>query len=195
MSSRWTLFEFDAHWPEFWRAWSSRAVQDVLAPRVGEWMHRHFPNSTKKWVAGDPLWDLGVDDYWENHICDLAEEDMEDVYNSGYQLYTRTMRAQGLPCCTKDQFLDTHVMRAFEDACERNSPRKGTLESLVMPEGHNVLAPALAAAARAMFPRSIVITVEMYTHAVVMLPIERRVFDLIDYYFATRHLEPPSVMM
>ena len=98
MRLTWRYFDFDAHWAEFWAAWSTPEVQSILKYDMDTWCATHAPSSIKAdgsrptWTEGQPLWHLSRTDYWSTKIQDAAAEDLQRADACA----KKTLSAQGL---------------------------------------------------------------------------------------------------
>lgn len=192
----WAPFDFDAHWAAFWAVWSSDEVQDVLAPWMDRWCVRVAGRVDAAWRRGDPLWHLSLDDYWRTHMLRLTNDRMDALYpGNAHAAYVKTMSARALPYARDpDDFYETVWRRAWEqehDAVERaNTPRDGTLESLVLVGGREFVLEAMALTAARMFPGERICVSRKYGSAregrFITLPDRREVFDILDFYYMTR---------
>jgi hypothetical protein len=196
----WTLYDFDAHWPEFWAAWTDDIVQDVLGHDMAAWCERHAPRncdgSVKQWRPGEPLWHLSRTDFWDEIISEQVEAHLDSLYPDPYGAYKRTMEAQFLPVVDPDTFSETILrdewMAMYNEAYDDYAPKRGTLESLVLICGKNYMTWALAFAASILFPDSdVVIARNGSGDTFALVPDKGLVLDVVEHFMRTR-LKMPS---
>lgn len=192
---KWTLFDFDAHWADFWAAWITDDVQYALEDDMATWCVEHAyrrPDGTHPtWQPGDPLWHLSRTDHWDDVISEAVDAKMDELLPDPYGAYKRTMHASFLPVLDPDAFFETILReewQAMYDAeYDKHKPKPGTLESLVLVTGANYMAFALAVAACHMFPDKRVSVVQNCKGD--MYAVQRDdgiIFDLAGYYHTTR---------
>lgn len=188
----WATYDFDLHWAEFWHAWTTDDVQDVLEVVMAEWCDEHAEGT---WRRGDPLWHLSDSEYWYELIMHRAQDVMDSRYPDPYASYVRTMSAQRLPYSDEDGFFDSLYIPVFDDVYEDMKPKPATLESLVLVGGRNYISRALALAAHKLFPDSTVVLGRCVgdesdetddTEDRIYILEDRIKFDLLDHYFDTR---------
>lgn len=192
---RWTLYDFDAHWPAFWEVWTMDEVQYALEDDMLDWCFERAPYTADgvrpTWHPGDPLWHLSCTNHWDAIITDRVDAKMDVLFPDPYRAYKRTMEAQFLPVVSEETFHDTIFFEewhsTYDKVYKECQPRHGTLESLVLVMGSNYLVFALAVTACLLFPDKRVFIVRNGTgNDFVVLPDDGIVFDLIGYYNKTR---------
>lgn len=189
----WPLYDFDAHWPEFWAAWSSDEVQTVLERDMKTWCATHAyqepDGSRPTWTKGEPLWHLSRTDYWHTLHEDEVNEIVAARYDAEFAAFKKRLAEEGRVIDDEDELDELFDEEVGWDrwAAVHNSfkPKPGTLESLVLVGGHNFMAAALEATARKLFPDGQVLTLLDYDNDVkrrVVSHSQNLEFDLITFY-------------
>lgn len=179
---QWTRFDFDANWAEFWKHWNMDVVQDALEQQMKVWLEDPAFEDYPPWRRGDALWEYSKTDYWVEKHVNLAFEHIEE--HGLVQKYARTKRNLGF-CLTDEQAFEGFLETCFGEIEEQFHPKPGSLESLIMISGKNFIMPVLYEVAELIFGNCIM--VEDYDENwVVLVPDQKIVFDLYNWYFETR---------
>jgi len=199
MRPTWRYFDFDAHWAEFWTAWSRPEVQSILKEDMDSWCatEAYFEpdGSRPTWTEGEPLWHLSRTDYWSTKILEAANEEMERAEACA----KKTLSAQGLDLNEyrkrqwgpgdREEYEDEPdelSNRMFEEIMSRYEPKYGTIESLILYMGRNFMCYALLKTAQLMFGEEACgLFEEPCGDNVVLVPGQKLVFDLL-YYFISK---------
>lgn len=190
----WTVLDFDAHWPQFWQAWTTDEVQYSLEEDMAFWCEDHaYPQGGVQptWNPGDPLWHLSRTDHWDEIISEKVEKRMDELFPDPYGCYKRTMQASFLPVLDPDTFFETVIGTEWHAMSEKlyaeYKPQPGTLESLVLVTGANYLAFALAVTACVMFPdKRVTVVRNCQGDMFAVLRDDGIIMDLIGHYNTTR---------
>ena len=198
MRLTWRYFDFDAHWAEFWAAWSTPEVQAILKYDMDTWCatqaHFEADGSRPTWTEGEPLWHLSKTDYWGTKIQDAADKDIERATACA----KKTLSAQGLDLNEyrkrqwgpgdREEYEDEPDElwdRMFEEIMSRHEPKPGTIESLILFLGRNFMCRALLKTAQLMFgEEECGLFEEPCGDEVVLIPNQKLAFDLLYYFFS-----------
>lgn len=157
-STLWRFYDFDIHWGEFYKVWSSDAVQDILAPSMVRWCEHeaYFVRDSSKlrWKGGADLWRYSRTDFHHERIMNatIAHVDQHRLIQRFGDALTRA----GTPHVSGEVALVYRFVSsgAFETVKQQFLPPPGSLEAQVLVKGANYLVDAQAAAVLDLFPDS-----------------------------------------
>ena len=182
-------YDFDIHWNEFYQIWQSDPVQEILKPDMDEWCQTqaYYLSNGKRptWNKGEPLWHLSRTDYHDNKMMELANDKVEKEHI--YATYKKRMEQ-----ITGKKFIhndyDETFNRCFEEVMEGFEPKRHTIDSLILVLGKNYIHAALCKCAQLLFPDDDIDEVETSDADTIVVNCNKRiVFDLLNFYFSTRH--------
>jgi len=187
--SEWVYFDFQANWQRFLEIWKSEEIQALLDKEMVVWCKKeaYFLHDEKgkkykpKWEK-QPLWSLGKTDHWDTIIT----EKINNLPKSEFEKYKENLRSQGKVVEEpEDEFDENPVFDDyFDEKYEEFSPKPDTIESFIMVMGKNYLSSPLKATACVFFGEKDVLMCEGERGGdLVLVPEERIIFDLFDYYF------------
>jgi hypothetical protein len=191
-SHQWRYYDFSANWDLFYAAWSTDQVQEVLAFDIQEWCRpTSWSSKALQWKKGDPLWHLSLEasDFWLDEI----RMRVDDYPTSKDCRKESRYFGEGLNRgCNKQLRCKAAENRAFADVIfERMpsefEPRHGTLESLILAGGGELLVDALYETAKLLVGEDSGLVKARDTtrenRMVVLLPEHDLKFDIYGYFF------------
>jgi hypothetical protein len=190
------FFDLTTHWPVFYAAWRTNKVQKVLDKDMRVWCDENAYQDYKTgkqpvWRRGRAIWELGRTDYWSQRMINYANDQAKRI-GLAQQLEQRR-REQGI-MLSEDE-VDFEFIKACEVLGDHVEPKPGTLASLVLMMGQNMLSDATCAAYNQMYPHDDLAYAQIEsnlddTHELVVVrgsewPCEKRVCDINFYHFWT----------
>lgn len=182
MNDGWKYYDFDKNIEEFFKVWSTDSVQSLLEVRMNQLYGQNV------WSKGDSLWGFS-DGYWRTKIANCISDEMY-TYDMVRRFKSRVEESLGRqPIVMTDLVIAQCSYRVSKSLLEQHLPKHGTVESLVLDsfQGNIVMSEALFETASMLFPNQDIVSNVWSDEIVVLVKEKKLVFNLIDFYFSTRH--------
>jgi hypothetical protein len=203
----WKYYDFDEHWDEFLKVWKSESVQEDLDEVMEQWQEDNptytYTGDTHKlrtYERGDPLWEFGRTDYW---ACKISPDDDDETdiaarafvksltnVHPGLIFRGATKPGRLVPERDMDLELNYYMLsnvpnELYEQQYKKNAPKPDSLESMIMMMGKNFIREPLLTSAYILFGDAELIK-DVDGNSLILIPHEKIVFDLYNFYFITR---------
>ena len=182
MSRTWQYFDFDKYWEIFKDGWSMPNSQTVLRCQMNQWCQAYNPK-----IA---LWQYTKTKYWETKIKRQIAKDA--ISNNCLIQYKRTMQNILLIKYNDNTtLLNCYVEKVYKNMYHEFKPQDGTIDSFILQNGQNCIAPVLFETAIQLYPDTMVKLVkDMNDNDVVLIPEYKLVFDLLGFYHFQHDHDP-----
>jgi hypothetical protein len=190
----WKFYDFDANWDKFLEIWKSEPVQKILDVSMNHWCDRH--TNMKRYERGDQLWKFSNYDYWESEESyEAIEESFNEVEKYGMvNTYKKRMKEVLDYKYDSSELNDSYIFSTCADAIRTKfTPKDDSIESFIMYGGKKYIFKALFQVSIILFKNSqLIIPAEVYpeNNKFVLIPEEKIVFDLYDYYHIVKCKNP-----
>jgi len=183
MARTWHYFDFDKYWNIFKDVWNLPESQALLKTQMDEWCNTTYNPSV-------PLWQYTKTRYWENKIKgEIAKESISKNYLKQYK--TTMQNVLPIKYANNHTLLSCYVDRVYASMFDEYKPKDGTIDSFILQNGHNCLAPILYQSARYLYPDTYVELVkDMNDNDIVLLPEHKIAFDLLSFYHFKHDHDP-----
>lgn len=187
---QWKFYDFDEDWTRVIKLWNTTKIQNILKQEMHYWCRHVITTQNgagRSWHIGEPLWNLSSKkQYWETKILDKIYEEVER-YSMFQTFLKRTHDIRGKKFKDMELAYSAFVSTCFDALFEEFQPRPNTIESLILVGGKNFLTSSLHETASMLFPDDIIIwTSDTKNNNVLLIPEHHIVFDMVEFYFATR---------
>jgi len=173
--SRPRFFNLTTNWSAFYRAWQTDEVQDLVDISMTTWCakHAYYEHTDEHgapfadgrgmrrpvWRRGRAIWSLSASDYW----CQRGLNHFNKVNADGSfdRQLRRALERVGIRYPPDDDpennnssplYESRFYQEGMELITDEVMPKPGTLESLMLSQGQNMLLDACAAATQLLFP-------------------------------------------
>ena len=195
----WRYYNFDANWDKVYEVWQGDAVQDVLQLQMEEYLRRDLPTRDEDgqqrrptWHRGDSLWQYSASWYPHGERMMEAANILFKNENVSGQLLA-VLKRHGLDFTGReDQLYESAVFsRAWEECQRRCAPKRGSLESMILFAGNDILEDVHFVLATQLFPDEQIVlgrppNTPGHHHARVFLCKQCLVFDSQGYWYHKR---------
>lgn len=183
----WRYFDFDTHWPEFYKVWTSDPVQHVLEPSMIRWCDTNAYFDTDgnkpKWIPKSDLWRYSRTDYHHQRMLDKANAYVQQ--NRSIKMFGDSLQRANTPIRDVDALADYFLTSgAFEAIEEMFVPPAKSLEANVLVMGANFLAETQAFAGEILLPgkETLVRDDYLFENEIAIVPSEKIILDFQRYY-------------
>lgn len=191
---KWNFYNFDENWSEFVRVWKTDSVQKVLQKHMEKWCETEAylekddetgENCPPIYDPKKPLWRYSKTDFWDFKITEETNDFMEkEKIMEKYREKVKNETGRELDFEGEDE---DEFFRIFNKHTSQFEPKTDTLESFIMIMGKNCLSFPLFETAKKLFPKNSVVRVkDENKNVIILIPEEKIVFDIYDYFFCTR---------
>ena len=180
----WTYYDFSSNWNTFLPLWKTPYIQEGLHVVLNE--YTTLTGSFYPWECGQPIWFLTESNFWDDRAYTRAVQKVNNDHMTKSFNKTYDVLPWVTPTLKKTR---EHRQHCFDSLVLKQLihdfyPQDDTLESLVLVDGINVVAPILHKLALQTFPNNTVIwTMDNFYNDVILIPDHRIVFDLEGFFF------------
>lgn len=184
----WRLFDFDKGWTQFYTAWSTNEVQNILHQSLlAHYSHTEKHELCASWTKNSPLWDFTMSNFWLYNARQQAKRyiDKNKVVKTFHKQMQRAMGERSLRnyatvCKVFDSVVYPEVEKMF-------LPQPQTLESILIFDKPQVMSDALYHTVLKLYPNENICRVQFIDNTIILLLDSKVVVDVHAFYCATRH--------